>query len=121
MAEGDFKAYDVIDREFFVPLRQQWKSGGKMTPREGEAMANAMYELDFRCEQLQRILRDKILPATLAGDEVKLRKALNHYLINIWSIREFEYITDLEALIEQVTPRLGDDEEEESSEEATEP
>ncbi len=100
---------DSLMEHRYLEARELWRASGAMTLDEERRMGNCLFEMDRIAGQIRMLLREKIIPATLAGDLNALADALIMYDIRLWELQEFGYLTDFRRLIDDITPRLYDD------------
>jgi hypothetical protein len=89
-------------------LRKVWEQGGYATDRQSWKLWHSLLEMDFKCEELSQILREKIIPATLENDEERLYNALHEYRLRLWEILEFRYAKLGVQAIDKITDKLSD-------------
>jgi hypothetical protein len=87
------KPYTVtFDRSFFENLEREWEKSGYATKHQVWQLRHSLLEMDTKCEEMSRLIREEIVPATLEHDDERLYKSLMDYERLLWEIQEFGYI-----------------------------
>ncbi len=98
---------DELAEYRFDDVRTLWSTMGIMTREEERRLGNWLYGMDRIAGFIRALLREQIIPATLAGDRAALRSGVGMYGVWLRDISEFRSVPELRRLIEDLTDRLG--------------